>query len=76
MLQLAANRQTAQQRSSVIQRIHEVAAQLVTAIQADQMGEARWIVQQQQFPPIAWGHLASRLQQQNIPADTIEQLLS
>ena len=76
MLQLAANRQTAHQRSSVIPRIHALTAQLVAAIHADRMGEARGIVQQHQFPPIAWGYLASRLQQQQIPAATIELLLS
>lgn len=78
MLQLAADRQTAQQRSnvSVIPRIHALAAQLVEAIHANRMSEARKIVQQHQFPPIAWGYLASRLQQQRIPAATIELLLS
>jgi hypothetical protein len=40
------------------------------------MSEARWLVQQHQFPPIAWGYLASRLQQQHVPAETIELLLS
>ena len=74
MLQLAGHRQTEQQRSKVIPLVHLLTAQLVAAIQAGRIGEAKEIVRQQQLPPIAWGYLASRLQRQNIPVETIEQL--
>lgn len=74
MLHPAVNPQTEPRRNSVIPLIHALAGQIVEAIQAGRISEARDIVRQQQLPPIAWGYLASRLQQQHIPAETIEQL--
>lgn len=74
MLHPAGDPQTAPRRNSVIPLIHALAGQIVEAIQGGRISEARDIVRQQQLPPIAWGYLASRLQQQHIPAETIEQL--
>ena len=62
--------------NGVIAGVRALQAQLIEAIRAGRLDEARDLVRQQQLPPIAWGYLASLLQQQDISADIIEQILT
>lgn len=64
------------ERQSLVPQLRQLADQLVTAIHAGQMIQARKLARQHILPPIAWGFLASCLQKKRIPADVIEGVLS
>ncbi len=81
MLQLASNQCAAKQkdirpRRDMVPQLRVLADQLVIIIQAGRIEEAREIVRRFKLPPIAWGFLASCLQQSRIPAEIIEGVLS
>ena len=79
-LALASHRATKvpapRERQSLVPQLRNLADQLVAAIQADQMIQARKLARQHILPPIAWGFLASCLQKRAVPADVIEGVLS
>lgn len=67
---------TTVKRPSLVPQLRQLANQLGAAIQAGQSAQARCMAHRHSLPPIAWGFLASCLQQQHIPGDVIESVLS
>ena len=67
---------TSGKRTSLVPQLRQLAHQLGTAIQSGQTTQARYMAHRYNLPPIAWGFLASCLQQQHIPGDVIESVLS
>ena len=63
-------------RTSLVPQLRHLADQLGAAIQSGQTVQARRMAHRYNLPPIAWGFLASCLQQQRIPGDVIENVLS
>ncbi len=63
-------------RTSLVPQLRQLANQLGAAIQSGETGQARRMAHRYNLPPIAWGFLASCLQQQHIPGDVIESVLS
>lgn len=63
-------------RTSLVPQLRQLANQLGAAIQSGQTLHARRMAHRHSLPPIAWGFLASCLQQQRIPGDVIESVLS
>ncbi|MBP9712703.1 MAG: hypothetical protein KBD60_03310 [Sterolibacterium sp.] len=70
------NAPAAAQRPSLVPQLRQLANQLSAAIQAGQSAQARRLAHRYSLPPIAWGFLASCLQQQSIPGEVIESVLS
>ena len=64
------------ERRNLIPQLRQLADQLAVAIREGSTAQARRLAHQYILPPIAWGFLASCLQQQNIPADVIVGVLS
>jgi len=81
MLQLASIRRATSQTAApshrnVVPQLRALADQLATVIQAGQMVQAREMTRRYLLTPIAWGFLASCLQQSRIPGEIIERVLS
>lgn len=66
----------AAERRNLIPQLRQLADQLAATIREGGTAQARRLAHQHILPPIAWGFLASCLQQQNIPADVIVGVLS
>lgn len=64
------------ERRNLVPQLRQLAEQLAAKIHAGSTAQARRLAHQQMLPPIAWGFLASCLQQQDIPADVIVGVLS
>ncbi len=79
-LALASHRTTkapsAHKRQNLVPQLRQIADQLVLAIHAGQVKQARHLAHQYVLPPIAWGFLASCLQKKLIPVDVIEGVLT
>ncbi|SMB22082.1 protein of unknown function [Sterolibacterium denitrificans] len=64
------------ERRNLIPQLRELANQLAATIREGSPAQARRLAHQYILPPIAWGFLASCLQQQNISAEVIVGVLS
>ena len=78
MLQVAVNREapTSSPLRNLVPQVRALAEQVAVAIQSGRLDQARRMVRQYTLPPIAWGFLASCLQQNAIGADVIERVLT
>lgn len=64
------------ERRNLIPQLRRLADELALILQSGQTTQARQLTRQLLMPPIAWGFLAACLQKKQIPAKTIEGLLS
>ncbi|MBV2235971.1 MAG: hypothetical protein KUL75_10580 [Sterolibacterium sp.] len=71
-----ANNARAAERRNLVPQLRQLADQLAKAIHEGSTARAQRLARQYMLPPIAWGFLATCLQQRDISADVIVGVLS